>query len=140
MTTAALPTLPALLAPLNQALTPALKAGIANPLPLTGGIVLLEVLGRKSGVVRSVPLVCVDYGSMLAVSTVRENSQWVKNLAANPRASVWLRGRQRSVLGAVFSNGGRLDASSLPDDPPARAAALLSRVSGLSVALLHLQS
>ena len=31
MTTASLPTLPALLAPLNQALTPALKAGIANP-------------------------------------------------------------------------------------------------------------
>ena len=142
MTTATLPGLPALpdlLAPLNNALTPAIRLGVANPVPFSTGIVLLEVTGRKTGKVRTVPLVGTDYGTLLAVGTVRDNSQWVKNLAATPRASVWLRGRQRPVLATVFRKGERLDQSSLPNDLPARAASVFSRTSGMSIALLHLQ-
>ena len=134
-----LPALPEVLAPLNKALAPALRLGFANPFPLSTGIVLLEVTGRKTGKVRTLPLVCTDYGRMLSVSTVRSNSQWILNLAANPRATIWLRGRERTVLAAVFRNGERLDQSSLPDDLPARAARVLSGLAGASVALLHLQ-
>ena len=129
-----------MLAPLNAALIPALRLGIANPLPLSTGIVVLEVTGRKTGTIRSLPLVCTDYGTLLAVSTVRGESQWVRNLAANPRTKIWLRGRQRTVLAAVFRNGERIDGSSLPDDLPARAACAFSGWSGAGVALLHLQS
>ncbi|MGE0623176.1 MAG: nitroreductase/quinone reductase family protein [Pseudomonadales bacterium] len=134
-----LPTLPQLLTPLNEALSPMLKRGFANPMPLTGGIVLLEVIGRTSGIPRSVPLVCSDYGVVLAVSTVRKNSQWVKNLAANPRTTVWLRGRKRHALAGVFQGGKRIDASSLPDDPGSHVARAFSAATGASVALLHLQ-
>lgn len=136
---ATLPSLPALLEPLNTALTPAVRLGFANPLPLGAGIVLLEVTGRKTGRTRTLPLVCSDYGTLLAVSTVRSNSQWVLNLAANPRAKIWLRGRQRTVLAAVFRAGERIDQSGLPDDLPARAARAYSGLSGSSVALLFLQ-
>ncbi len=137
--TASLPSLPALLEPLNNALTPAVRLGFANPLPLGAGIVLLEVVGRKTGMTRTLPLVCSDYGTLLAVSTVRSNSQWVLNLAANPRANLWLRGRPRTVLAAVFRAGERIDQSGLPDDLPGRAAQAFSGLSGSSVALLHLQ-
>ena len=133
------PSLPALLEPLNTALTPAVRLGFANPLPLGVGIVLLEVTGRKTGRTRTLPLVCSDYGTLLAVSTVRSNSQWVLNLAANPRAKIWLRCRQRTVLAAVFRAGERIDQSGLPDDLPARAARAYSGLSGSSVALLCLQ-
>ena len=43
MTSTTLPSLPALLAPLNEALMPALQLGFASPLPLTSGIVLTVV-------------------------------------------------------------------------------------------------
>ena len=131
--------LPEILKPLNEALMPALRLGIANPLPLTSGLVLLEVIGRKSGRVSTVPLVCTDYGELLAVSTVRNNSQWVRNLAANPNASIWLRGRQLPVTAAVFSNGERLDESSIPDDLTGRIAQTLSGSGVISIALLHRQ-
>lgn len=134
-----LPALPEVLAPLNKALIPILRLGFANPLPLGTGIVLLEVTGRKTGKVRTLPLVCTDYGALLAVTTVRGNSQWILNLAANPRAAIWLRGREREVLATVFRNGERLDQSSLPDDLPARAARAFSGLAVFSVALLHLQ-
>ncbi|TNF90876.1 MAG: DUF385 domain-containing protein [Gammaproteobacteria bacterium] len=134
-----LPSLADLLAPLNEALTPTLRLGFANPLPLGTGLILLEVIGRKTGQTRTLPLVCTDYGTLLAVSTVRSNSQWVLNLAANSRAKIWLRGSERAVLAAVFRDGERLDQSSLPDGLPARAAQTFSRLSGTSVALLHLQ-
>lgn len=126
-----------ILRPLNEALTPALRLGLANPLPLTSGLVLLEVVGRKSGKTRTVPLVCTDYGPLLAVSTVRNNSQWVMNLAANPEASIWLRGRQLPVTAAVFANGERLDHSEAPDDLASGIAQTLSGSSGISIALLH---
>jgi hypothetical protein len=131
--------LPALLAPLNEALIPALQLGFGSPLPLTTGIVVLEVTGRRSGVKRRVPLVCTDYGAFLTVSTVRNESQWIRNLAAEPRVSLWLRGRQRTVLSAVFQRGERLDGSALPEDPSTLAARALTRCSGMSLAILHFQ-
>jgi deazaflavin-dependent oxidoreductase (nitroreductase family) len=112
-------TLPRLLEPLNQIITPALRCGLGNPLPLTGGLVLLEMRGRRSGRLRTVPLSCIDFGPALVVSTVRERSQWVANLLAEPTATVWLRGRRREVRAAVFQRGALRGAV---DAPPPRLA------------------
>lgn len=138
--------LPELLAPLNRLLTPALSLGVGNPLPLTTGIVLLEVTGRSTGQLRRIPLVCSDLGCALAVSTVREDSQWIKNLAATPRAHVWLRGRRRTVAAEVYAEvhaeideaDARTDSSTRETDWLSNLAATASRVTGLSVALLRL--
>jgi hypothetical protein len=132
-------TLPALLAPLNAAITPALRQGLASPLPFTGGLVLLEVTGRVSGEVRSVPLVCADHGNVLAVSTVRASSQWLKNLAAAREAAVWLRGVRRAVIPEVYVAGERRSPGSAESDWRSRLAACASRTDGLSVALLRLR-
>jgi deazaflavin-dependent oxidoreductase (nitroreductase family) len=131
-------TLTGLLAPVNELLTPAIRLGVANPLPLTSGFVLLEVAGRKSGKIRTVPLLCTDYGSVLFVSTVRSNSQWVKNLASGGEANVWLRGRRRKVIAEVYQQGRRL--SSDPAAPASKfwttAARSFSQATGTSVAVL----
>ena len=131
--------LPTVLRPLNDALTPILRLGILNPLPLTGGLVLLEVEGRRTGATRTVPLVCGDHGPFLVVSTVRSESQWVSNLAANPLAAVWLRGRRRSVAAVVIRQGQRIDEGGPPDDLPTRLATAVSRATDTSLALLYLR-
>jgi len=112
-------TLPRLLEPLNELITPALRCGLGNPLPLTGGLILLETRGRRSGRVRTVPLSCVDVGTALVVSTVRGRSQWVANLLAEPTAAVWLRGQRRTIHAAVFQRGSLRSAI---DTPPPRMA------------------
>lgn len=89
-----LPTLPQLLAPLNQLLAPLLKAGIGNPWLFTPGATVLEVPGRKSGQLRSVPLTCYLAGNVLVIGTARRNSQWIKNLQAAQTPHIWLWGRR----------------------------------------------
>lgn len=132
-------TLPAILAPLNEALTPALRLGLINPLPFTAGFVLLEVPGRVSGRIRQVPLICMDYGDFLAVSTVRQSSQWVKNLAAASEAHVWLRGAKRAVEAEVFVAGERVPGRAWHADWRSDFAACVSRTGHVSVALLRLR-
>ena len=100
--------LPALLGPVNELLTPAFRAGWANPLPGTAGFVVLEVPGRVSGRLRMVPLLCTDVGGALVVSTVRRRSQWLRNLAAADEVRVWLRGSERLARPAVYRGGRRV--------------------------------
>lgn len=124
-------TLPRLLAPINELIAPAIRLGVANPLPLTSGLVLLEVVGRRSGILRSVPLVATDYGSCLVVTTVRADSHWLNNLAAADHATVWLRGKRRQVSASVYRRGEHLGGS----ESASAWAAPLSRL-GLGVAVL----
>ncbi len=86
---------------LNHVVLPSVKAGIGSPLPIGSGLVVLETIGRKSGKVRQAPLVATRLGNRIIVSTVRRDSQWVKNLEANPDASVWLYGRKRPVSAEI---------------------------------------
>ena len=130
--------LPRLIAPINTLLEPGIRLGLANPLPFTSGFVVLEVAGRRSGTLRSVPLLCADCGCALLVSTVREQSHWIVNLAAAGHAHVWLRGRRRAVQAAVFHNGGSLNETSKDDGWWVSAARNLSAAAGMSVAALTL--
>ena len=86
---------------LNSVVEPAVKAGVANPLPLGAGAVVLEVTGRISGKKRRVPLLASRICDKLAVSTVRSDSQWLKNIEADPAVTVWLNGKPRPATASV---------------------------------------
>jgi deazaflavin-dependent oxidoreductase (nitroreductase family) len=63
--------------------------------------VVLETTGRRTGLLRQVPLVATRLGDRLVVSTVRTGSEWIGNLEANPTAGVWLNGRRRAATAQV---------------------------------------
>lgn len=86
---------------LNSVVVPTVRAGVGNPWPLGSGLVLLETMGRTSGQWRPVPLVSTRVGDTIAVSTVRSNSQWLKNIEADERVHVWLNGTRRSGTAMV---------------------------------------
>lgn len=102
---------------LNSVVKPAVRAGLANPLPVGVGAVLVQTTGRKSGLPRQVPLVSVRLRDTVYVSTVRPDSQWMANLEANPDARVWLYGSERDVTATVRRNE-RLNVAELRLDAP----------------------
>lgn len=86
---------------LNRAVLPVVRAGFGSPLPLGFGLVVLETTGRRSGVTRPVPVVAFRAGRRITVSTIRADSQWVKNLEADSDAAIWRNGTRRSVTADV---------------------------------------
>ncbi len=96
---------------INRLAMPAVKAGLGTPLLVGVGLVVLETTGRVSGQPRQVPLVGARFGRHIKVSTLRSNSQWAKNLEAQPEVAVWVGGHKREASSSVKS--GLLNVASL---------------------------
>jgi deazaflavin-dependent oxidoreductase (nitroreductase family) len=93
----------------SAAVTNFLQKRIANPLMRRNPLqTLLETIGRKSGEPRRTPLggKLVD-GQFWFVSEFGEQSQYVRNIQADPRVRVRLRGRWRTGTAHL-----------MPDDDP----------------------
>ncbi len=99
---------------LNRFVKPLVKAGLGSPLPVGLGAVVLESTGRVSGEPREVPVLGLRLGDRVLVSTVRSNSQWMKNLEADERAAVWYCGQRRDATASV--RRGPLNVVSLQGD------------------------
>lgn len=86
---------------LNAFVRPAVEAGLGNPLPVGGGAIVLETIGRVSGEPRRVPLLASRLGDKLVVSTVRSDSQWLRNVEADPAVRIWVCGEPREARATV---------------------------------------
>jgi deazaflavin-dependent oxidoreductase (nitroreductase family) len=86
---------------LNRIMRPFVKRGAFSPPAIGGGLVVLETTGRTSRLPREVPLVATRLGDRVVVSTVRADSQWMRNLEAEPSAGVWIRGERRAATAQV---------------------------------------
>ena len=90
---------------LNQVAEPLIRAGLGNPVCWPTGAIVLETTGRKSGRTYKVPVLAARIGSLLLISSVRRRSQWLKNLANNPRTRYWLGGRLHEASAFVIAPG-----------------------------------
>ncbi|MEI7849181.1 MAG: nitroreductase/quinone reductase family protein [Chloroflexota bacterium] len=65
--------------------------------PLSGYIMVLKVIGRKSGKIRFAPVnYAIQNGNIYCISGGRQTSDWYRNLKANPQIDVIL------PVGAIF--------------------------------------
>jgi deazaflavin-dependent oxidoreductase (nitroreductase family) len=88
---------------LNRVVEPMVRAGFGSPRIVPGGLIVLETLGRKSGRKVRTPLVATRLGGHVVVATFRgKRSQWVLNLAADPKVRFWLGGRAREARAFVI--------------------------------------
>ncbi|MFI5321055.1 MAG: nitroreductase/quinone reductase family protein, partial [Myxococcota bacterium] len=91
---------------MNALFEPAIRRGLGAPLFTPAGVVVVEMIGRKSGERRRVPLAALRLGRHLLIGTVRgERSLWARNLAANGDARVWLAARARPMRAFVLRPG-----------------------------------
>lgn len=97
---------------LNRVVEPIVRRGFGSPRLAPTGFIVLETVGRRSGELRRNPLAATRIGRHVIVATFRgDRSQWVRNLAAQPRARYWTRGRPHDARAVVIRDGARVPAS-----------------------------
>lgn len=97
---------------LNRVVEPAVRRGVGSPRLAPSGFIVLETTGRKSGELRRSPLAATRIGRHMIVATFRgDRSQWVRNLAAQPRTRYWTRGVPHVTDAFVVREGARIPAS-----------------------------
>lgn len=93
---------------LNRRLAlPVLHAGLAPfwSLPITGYMAILRTRGRTSGVVREAPLgYVISEGAVYVWAGFGPETQWLRNIEADPRVEVVLPGRSFSGLAEVVAD------------------------------------
>jgi deazaflavin-dependent oxidoreductase (nitroreductase family) len=93
---------------LNRIVEPVVRAGIGSPRIVPSGFIVLETVGRKTGKRRRNPLAATRLGPYVVVATFRGGrSQWVYNLAAQPRTKYWIGGKARDARAFVMVAGKR---------------------------------
>ena len=78
---------------LNRVVEPAARSVWTGPLPVGAGLVMLESTGRRSGRIRSNPLLTLRLGNTVLAATVRPTSDWIANVEARPQNRLWIDGR-----------------------------------------------
>ncbi|MEE4299610.1 MAG: nitroreductase/quinone reductase family protein [Pseudomonadales bacterium] len=135
---------PGPLALLNRLAEPAIRFGIgappAVPFGWWSGLVLMEIPGRKSGRLYRVPAFAFAHRDLLVVSTVRERSQWIRNLAAADRVDVWVRGRRRNARTFVWGEDHPRDVNRLRERIAFRNLGIWCDALGIRGALLALDA
>lgn len=123
---------------LNRFAVPLVRAGFGNPLFWPTGAIVVETTGRKSGQKVNIPVLATRIGSVVVFSTVRRNSQWLKNLAANPEVRYWLAGKPHDASAFVITSDEKPLLGNLPPQAECLAQFLRqqSRLFGISFALL----
>jgi hypothetical protein len=81
----------------NRIVEGLVRTGVGAPCSYGGGVVVIETKGRKTGARRTVPVLAQRLGNSLFVSTIRENSQWVRNLQADESPTVVVNKQSRAV-------------------------------------------
>lgn len=123
---------------LNQFAEPLIRAGFGNPFLFPAGTIVIETTGRKTGRKINLPVLATRIGDLVVFSTIRRDSQWVKNLSANPDVRYWLAGAPREATAFVLTP----DQEQLSDKLPPSATCLArflqaqSRLLGINVAIL----
>jgi deazaflavin-dependent oxidoreductase (nitroreductase family) len=93
---------------LNRVVEPMVRVGLGSPRIAPTGFIVLETRGRKTGRLRRNPLAATRIGRHVLVGTFRgDRSQWLRNLAAQPRVRYWLGGRPREARAFVMHEGKR---------------------------------
>lgn len=87
---------------LNTLAEPIAKSRWSGPHIVGPGLVLLETTGRKTGMIRQRPVLSFRVGDVIVAGTVRPSSDWIANLRARPKSSVWLDGEPVSTRGVVL--------------------------------------
>ncbi|MET0988601.1 MAG: nitroreductase family deazaflavin-dependent oxidoreductase [Steroidobacteraceae bacterium] len=83
---------------LNRVIEPMVRAGLGSPRIVPSGFIVLETRGRKTGRLRRTPLAATRIAQHVFVATFRgDRSQWIQNLAAQPRTRFWLGGKPRDA-------------------------------------------
>ncbi len=123
---------------LNALAEPLVRAGFGSPAVCPTGLIVLETTGRRSGRSYSTPLLAMEIGDHLLVTTARGGrSDWMKNIRNNRNVRYWLRGEAHDATALAFAPAGgqpELDTDGLPEPVRSILASVCPVACGLGIA------